>query len=173
MRDSLIMYARYAERADSDVVKLYGGLSLEARNADKGAYYGSLNGLLGHLLGGTLYFHSLYRASHPGTFPASERIAALSSSEEALDEAGWEKLKRSLAEADRASVDLASSLDEKGLSLPIKLDWYGGNPAEVPLGFLFNQMIVHGIHHRGQISQILDEMKVEHDFSGIDLAFLP
>jgi uncharacterized damage-inducible protein DinB len=172
MIESLRMYARYSQGADAALVALYDGLSLEARNADKGAYYGCLHGVMGHVLGGTLYFHSLFRASHPRAFEPSERISGLSSSEEALDSAGWEKMKRGLAEADRATLDLAESLDEKGFSLPIKLDWYGGKPAEVPLRFLFNQLIVHGIHHRGQISQILDEMKVEHDFSGIDLAYL-
>lgn len=172
MKETLLMYARYSEGADSAVVGLYEGLSLDARNEDKGAYYGSLHGMLGHVLGGTLYFHSLFRASHPGAFPASERIATLSSSEESLDAEGWERLKRGLIEADRAGVELAASLDETSLRLPIKLDWYGGKPADVPLHFLFNQMIVHGIHHRGQISQILDEMKVEHDFSGIGLPYL-
>jgi uncharacterized damage-inducible protein DinB len=32
---------------------------------------------------------------------------------------------------------------------------------------------VHETHHRGQISQLLDEMGIEHDFSGIDIEFLP
>lgn len=172
MQTTLSMYARYGERADSAIVRIFDGLGLEIRNADRGAYYGSLHGLIGHVLGGTLYFHSLFRASHPGAFPASERIAALASSEGSLDEAGWERMKLDLDEADRASVELAASLDDRGFSLPVKVDWYGGTPAEVPLHFLFNQMAVHGIHHRGQISQLLDELKVDHDFSGIDLEFL-
>jgi uncharacterized damage-inducible protein DinB len=172
MKKMLGMYARYGERADSSIVALYENLSMESRNADRGAYYGSLHGVLGHVLGGTLYFHSLFRASHPGAFPASERIATLSSSEGTLDDAGWERMKRSLVEADRATIELISAQNDLSLSLPIKLDWYGGKPSEVPLHFLLNQLTVHGIHHRGHISQILDEMKVEHDFSGIDLAFL-
>jgi uncharacterized damage-inducible protein DinB len=176
MRETLLMYARDAERADKAVAGLFEGLSLEARNADRGAHYGGLHGLFGHVLGGTLYFHSLFRASYPGALAASERIAGLSEPEGAaanLDSAGWERLKAGIAQADAASVELVKALGDEGLSRPVKLDWYGGNPESVPFHFLFNQMIVHGIHHRGQISQILDEMKVEHDFSGIDLSFMP
>jgi len=173
VKETLLMYARYTERADRSVIALLEGLPSESRNADRGAYYGSLSGLLGHVLGGALYFHSLFRASWPGAFPASERLAGLSSAEGALDEAGWARLKEGLAAADTATLEIVSSLDEAGLGMPVKLDWYGGKPAAVPLSFLLNQLFVHGIHHRGQISQILDEMKVEHDFSGIDLEFLP
>jgi uncharacterized damage-inducible protein DinB len=172
MKETLVMYARYSERADRSVIGLLEGLSPEERNADRGAYYGSLVGLVKHLLGGTLYFHSLFRASRPGGFAPSEAIASVSVKDGPADEEGWKALKADIAAADRASADLAGSLDVAGLAWPVKLDWYGGKPADVPLRFLFNQMIVHGIHHRGQISQILDEMKVEHDFSGIDLEYL-
>jgi uncharacterized damage-inducible protein DinB len=172
MHDDLGMWARYSERANRSVAALLDGLSLEERNKDRGAYYGSLAGLLSHVLGGTLYFQGLFRASRPGYFAACESISSLSSHEGAVDAAGWEALKRSLAAADKAAVELSESLSPADADWPVPLDWYGGNPKAVPLRFLFNQMIVHGIHHRGQISQVLDEMKVEHDFSGIDLEFL-
>ncbi len=172
MNGHYVTYARYGERADASVVALLEGLPLAERSKERGAYYGSLAGTLGHILGGTLYFHGMFRASKPGHFKASESIAALASNEGPVDAAGWEALKAAVARADRATVELAESLSEADLELPVPLDWYGGKPAAVPLRFLFDQMIVHGIHHRGQISQILDEMKVEHDFSGIDLEFL-
>jgi uncharacterized damage-inducible protein DinB len=34
-------------------------------------------------------------------------------------------------------------------------------------------MVAHTIHHQGQISQILDELKVEHSFSSIDVKLIP
>ena len=61
------------------------------------------------------------------------------------------------------------TLDELA-KLPI--DWYGGNPACVPLHYLLNIAMVHGVHHRGQISQILDTMGIDNDFSGIDVGLL-
>jgi len=172
VKSHFIMYAKYGERADASVAALLDALSLEERNKERGAYYGSLAGSLGHVLGGTLYFHGLFRASRPGYFKASESIATLASNEGPVDAAGWKALKAALARADRATVELAESLSDADLEWLVPLDWYGGKPATVPLRFIFDQMIVHGIHHRGQISQILDEMKVEHDFSGIDIGYL-
>jgi uncharacterized damage-inducible protein DinB len=37
---------------------------------------------------------------------------------------------------------------------------------------LYN-LTAHGTHHRGQISQILDELKIDNDYSGINVQFLP
>jgi uncharacterized damage-inducible protein DinB len=173
MRECLFMYARYSLRANASVAALLDGLSPEARAAERGAYYGSLASLFAHLADGSLYFLSLFRSSYPGKFPSCESVKDLKAEGGAPGQAGWDALKAVTAKADEAVVELASSATESDMALPVKLDWYGGKPAQVPLHFLFNQLVVHGIHHRGQISQILDEMKVEHDFSGIDLEFLP
>jgi uncharacterized damage-inducible protein DinB len=58
------------------------------------------------------------------------------------------------------------------MKLPVKIDWFGGNPAEITVSFLLSQLVVHNIHHRGQISQILDSMKIDNDYGGIDPAFM-
>ena len=74
--------------------------------------------------------------------------------------------------ANQAVVDFITALSEPDFSLPVNLDWYPDRKS-VPLHFILNQLFVHGVHHRGQISQLLDELKVEHDFSSIDLEYLP
>jgi uncharacterized damage-inducible protein DinB len=38
---------------------------------------------------------------------------------------------------------------------------------------MLQQIVVHGTHHRGQISQILDSLKIDNDYSGINVRFLP
>jgi uncharacterized damage-inducible protein DinB len=38
---------------------------------------------------------------------------------------------------------------------------------------MFSQLIAHGTHHRGQISQVLDELGIDNNYSGINVAFLP
>jgi uncharacterized damage-inducible protein DinB len=37
---------------------------------------------------------------------------------------------------------------------------------------MLEQHVAHNTHHRGQISQILDSLKIENDFSGINVKFL-
>lgn len=174
MKEVLLMYARYTQRANAAVIALLDGLSVEARNEDRKSYYKSLSGLASHVAGAAAYFQGMFRAASPAAAKALKATADLKLSAGAsLSAAQWEELKKGWAAADQATVDMVRALGESELAHPTKLDWYGGKPDNVPLCFLLHQLYVHGIHHRGQISQILDSMGVEHDFSGIDIEFLP
>ena len=173
MKEIMLIHARDNKRANEAVLGLLDGLSVEARNEDRKSYYKSLSGLMGHVCGGTPYFHGMFRAAFPKAAAALKATEGLKVPEgEKLGAAQWEELKAACAKGDQATIDFIAALDEADLYAPIPLDWYGGKPASVPLCFLLSQSFTHGIHHRGQISQILDEMGVEHDFSGMDVAFL-
>jgi uncharacterized damage-inducible protein DinB len=174
MKDILLMYARYTKRANASVLALLDGLTREACEEDRKSFCGSLSGLARHILEGTTYFQGLFRASlPPAAAKGLEAVADLSIPEGHLSTAQWEKAKAAIAAADQATIDLIQAMDPKLLGHPIALDWYEGKPATVPFHFLAHHLFVHGIHHRGQVSQILDEMGIEHDYSGIDLEFLP
>jgi uncharacterized damage-inducible protein DinB len=171
MKETLLMYARYSERANGSVLSLIDKLPPERRGEDRKSYYNSLDGLVFHLLGGTTYFLGLFAASMPRLKDFADRNFELPNPKRPLTREEWEGLKKAVASADKAIIALAKSITVPELSAPIKLDWYKDRET-VPFSFLFHQLIVHGIHHRGQISQILDEMGVEHDFSGIDAEFM-
>jgi len=174
MKEVLLMYARYDQRANASVAALLDGLTVKARNENRGSYYKSLAGLAKHISGSGLYFQGLFRASVPAAAKLLKQAAGLRIPGGAsLTAAQWVELKAIWAKADQAVVDLVQGLGEADLDSPVKLDWYGGEPDSVPLSFLLHQLYTHGTHHRGQVSQILDSLGVEHDFSGIDLEFLP
>jgi uncharacterized damage-inducible protein DinB len=174
MKDLLLMYARYDQRATASVIALLDGLSVEARNEDRRSYYKSLSGLAVHAFGGIPYFHGLFRSAFPGGAAALKAVEGLTMPEgDKLSAAQWAELKKGVALGGQATVDFIASLGEADFSRPVKLDWFGGKPDSVPLHWLLSSTFMHGTHHRGQMSQILDEMGVEHDFSGIDLEFIP
>lgn len=169
MKSILLMYARDTLRADAAVAALLDGLSVEARNENRKSYYKSLAGLAVHAMGGTPYFHGMYRAAAPGAaaaLKATERMEMPSG--DTLSAAQWNDLKKNAAVADQATVDFIEALSEADLSRPVKIDWFGGKPDAVPLYYLLSAAYTHGVHHRGQISQVLDELGIEHDFSGLD-----
>ena len=173
MKETMLMYARYSKRANEDVLALLDALTPEARNEDRKSYYGSLAGLAAHVAGGAFYFHRLFRASLPAAAKTLAVTEGLSIPEgKTQTEAAWAELRRSCAMADQATVDMVLALSDGDFALPVRLDWYDGKPDAVPLHFLLNQLFVHGTHHRGQISQMLDELGVEHDFSGMELELL-
>jgi len=174
MKDILLMYARYTQRANLAVIALLDALSPEARSENRKSWYGSLLGLVLHIVGGAQYFQGMFKA----VLPAVARILATAErvtlpDDKALSPSDWTVVRNACVVADQATVDLVAGLSEAELASPIPLDWYEGHPDSVPLCFLLHQLYVHGIHHRGQASQILDEMGIEHDFSGIDVEFLP
>jgi uncharacterized damage-inducible protein DinB len=173
MKEILLMYARHAKQTNASALALVDGLSNEAREEDRKSYYKSLSGLVRHVFDSTIYFHDLFRASFPAAAKALAATAGLTAPEGKLSEAQWKALKTALELADQAFVNLVQSLSEDDFVHPIELDWYDGKPSAVPFFFIAAQLFEHGTHHRGQISQILDELGVEHDFSGIAVDLLP
>jgi uncharacterized damage-inducible protein DinB len=169
----VLMYAKYNEAGNKAVYDILSKLGNEEREKDRGSYYGSLSGLLRHVIGGTRFFLGMYGAVLSGKAAGALKVLDSASwPDGTLSEEQWEKLGRTLAVVDGAYVDMASALTEADCKIPLKTEWYGGNPAEVPLSFMLSQLVVHNAHHRGQISQILDSLKIDNDYSGINVAFL-
>jgi uncharacterized damage-inducible protein DinB len=170
----ITMYAKYNQAGNKKIFEILSGISNEEREKDKGSYYGSLSGLMRHIIGGTGFFLSIFKPVFAGNAAALKAIEGLpiKLDEGQLSESQWKELGGKLNAVDAAYVSMAGALSEADLKLPVKLEWYGGNPDSVPVSFMLSQLLVHNTHHRGQISQILDSLKIDNDYSGIDVAFL-
>jgi len=175
MKNVFLSFAKYNEEADKAVASLLGKLSNDDREKDRKSYYGSLSELFRHCLGGTYYFLCIMKEAVPHNADAQKALAPLAKIEllqGKLSEAQWKKAVSFLKIADKALVDFVSALKDEDFEAPVKLNWYKGKPPSVPMRFMLQQLTVHNTHHRGQISQILDSLKIEHDFSGINVKFL-
>jgi uncharacterized damage-inducible protein DinB len=170
------MYAQYNQAGNKTIYDIVSKMSNDEREKDRGSYYGSLSGLVRHLFGGTRFFMSMFKETLAGNASASKAIAALDNvpfpEEGSLNEAQWQELGANMKKADAAYLAMAEALTSADLSLPVKVEWYNGSPATVPLSFMLSQLLVHNTHHRGQISQVLDSLKIDNDYSGINVAFL-
>jgi len=171
-----VLYARYNQAGNKVIFGLLDKLGNDEREKDRGSYYGSLSGLFRHIIGGTRFFLGMYKTALSGNAAALKAISAIEAlpklPEGTLSAAQWKELESAVNTVDSAYVAMAEALSESDLGLPLKVEWYGGNPASVPLSFMLSQLVVHNTHHRGQISQILDSLKIENDYSGIDVSFL-
>ena len=168
------MYAKYNQAGNKAIYEILSKMTNEEREKDRGSYYGSLSGLFRHNLGGTWHFLDMFKPALAGNAAALKAITALPPlpADGPLTEAQWKELGITLEAVDTAYIGMTEALGEADLRLPVKLEWYGGNPDSVPLSFLLSQLLVHNTHHRGQISQILDSLKIDNDFSGIGVGFL-
>ncbi|GBU27494.1 hypothetical protein R84B8_01026 [Treponema sp. R8-4-B8] len=170
------IYAKYNQAGNKTIFGLMDQMSNDEREMDRGSFYRSLSALLRHIIGGTRFFLGMFKASLSGNAAAVNAISAIESlpklPEGALSDTQWKELESVLNTVDAAYVGMAEALSESDLNLPVKTEWYGGNPASVPLSFMLSQLVVHNTHHRGQISQVFDSLTIANDYSGIDVSFL-
>ena len=176
MKEIFLPFAKYNEETNKIIAGILGKLSNDDREKNRKSYYGSLSGLYRHVVGCSVYFLSLFKEAVSGNAGAVKAIESLAKVEipyeGKLTEAQWKKLLSSAKIVDKAFVDFVGALNDKDYQAPVKIEWYKGKPPSVPLWFMLQQHTVHNTHHRGQISQILDSLKIEHDFSGISAKFL-
>ena len=175
MKKLFVSFAKYNEEANRAICSIADKLSNDEREKDRGSYYGSLSSLVRHVLEGTIFLGGMVKAAMPGNAAAQKAFApaeGLGIPEGTLSESQWKSLAGLFAAADKSLVDFVSALPDTDFNAPVALEWYGGNPASVPLYFMLQQITAHNTHHRGQISQIFDELKIDNDYSGINVQFL-
>jgi uncharacterized damage-inducible protein DinB len=168
------MFAQYHKAGNQAVLSILQTLSPKEREKERGSYYRSLSGLVRHIGEGTLFFQGLFKTALSHKALALKALAAsesLTIPQDTAAEASWKTLVRVFETLDEGLIQAVSALDEQDFTIPVQ--WYGKNPDKVPLYFLLHQLTMHGTHHRGQIAQILDELKISNDYSGINAAFLP
>ena len=175
MKKAFLSFARQNEEANKTIAGILGKLSNDDREKDRKSYYKSLSALFRHNYEAAAYFLGLYKSAVPENAVAQKAVMPLAKLEELkgkLTEDQWKKAVSFSKIADKAMVDFIGALKDSDFDAQVKIDWYKGKPPSTPLWFMLEQFIAHNIHHRGQISQILDSLKIDNDYSGINLKFL-
>jgi len=175
MKEVFLSFAKYNEEANKTIAGILSKLPNEEREKNRKSYYGSLSALYAHNVGATAYFLSLFADAVSGNAEAVKALKPLAKIEEQkgkLSEDQWKKLVSFAKIADKALLEFTAALKDSEFEAQVKLPWYKGKPPSVPLRFMLQQLTVHNTHHRGQISQILDSLKIDNDYSGINVKFL-
>ncbi|MCL2244221.1 MAG: damage-inducible protein DinB [Treponema sp.] len=175
MKQVFLAFAKQNQEANKTVADILGKLSNDDREKDRKSYYKSLSELFRHNIGATVYFISLFKEAVADNAEAQKIFASLAKIQELkgkLNEEQWKKAVGFSKIADKALVDFINALNDNDFQASVKIDWYKGKPPATPLWFMLEQQIAHNIHHRGQISQILDSLKIDNDYSGINVKFI-
>lgn len=150
MQNHLEALAIYNQKADKNVKDLIFSLTEAQRRKKRGSFYEHLEGLYTHLIAGSCFFLNALSAAFPEKNLGSYDVEAISVKD---------------------SFNLAESIDGKFLEfianakesdLQRELDFFGNR---IDTASLLLKWANHGIHHRGQISQILDEEEIENNWS--------
>jgi uncharacterized damage-inducible protein DinB len=156
--------AAYNRWQNDSVYTAADALEATARGADRGAFFGSIEGTLNHILWGDLIWMSRFTEFEG---PRHRSIAA-----SVRETESWAELKQRRGAVDRDIAAWAAGLSEADLSCD--LSWYSGamkrdmhQPMWLAVAHLFN----HQTHHRGQVHAMLTAAGAQPDDT--DLAFMP
>ena len=168
MKELFVLLARYNQYADGKVFSILQSLPEESLNKDEGSYFTSLMGLLNHNLVATLlWLNRFRRSSH--SFPAlANPVLDFNRPDPGkLLHPSLNELRKRQEDVNHVLLDFAGDLTDAVLAQEIVYTDPKGNEARRIIWQGLLHLFNHQTHHRGQISQILDAQKIEHDYSGI------
>jgi uncharacterized damage-inducible protein DinB len=167
-REHFRILADYNRAANEAVYALVAALPPEQYERPCGSYFKTLRGLLGHLVSGDLNWLRRFRLLYPElpvlAAPLLEPAGAVWTPYKPADFASLERDRRL---ADRLWIDFVAQADPARLDSVLGYQDSHGNPRRYVAWQALDHVFNHQTHHRGQVSQILDELGVEHDFSNL------
>ena len=141
--------ARYNRWQNENLYGVADRLSDDERRRERGAFFGSIQGTLSHLLWGDQAWMARFAGTPKpdGGIPTSAALHG-----------DWDKLKRDRAEFDATIIGWADKLDPAWLAGDLK--WYSfatGREMSKPKNVLVVHFFNHQTHHRGQVHCLLTQ----------------
>lgn len=155
--------ARYNRWQNGSLYGAADGLPPEARRADRGAFFKSIEGTLNHLVwGDSIWLHRFAGTPAPqGSIKTSSEMFA-----------DWSALKAERTVLDQRIIEWADALP--GDWLQGDLTWYSGalgKELSRPRALLVTHFFNHQTHHRGQVHAMLTAAGAKPDDT--DLMIMP
>ncbi len=169
VKNTLKKLAHYNRMANGKLLDVLETLSREQLTRTAGSYFGSVLGLLNHILKSDIGWLQRLHAEAPGVktlhSPLLELPRALAFDENLFDE--LEPLKNRRFDIDEIFESFVAEVDDDYLTRNATFVNRQGKEQVLRPGDVLLHLFNHQTHHRGAISQILDSMSVENDFSSL------
>lgn len=164
--------ARYNARANREMFAVLSQFTEKARHRDTGSWFGSIHGILNHLIVTDINWLRRFRALSPN----SEVLADpgldppnLSWDHDLHDD--FRSLSDTRAHVDARIIDWFDEFPARRSTYTFEYQDSAGTYRSASAGGAFAFLFTHQIHHRGQISQILDERGLANNLAD-NVAFL-
>lgn len=168
MKEILTLFAEYNREANRRLYAI-AEKHLEAVSKPAGSYFDNVMGLLNHILVSDLGWLVAYRDGNLD-------LPILHSAVLEFEHPGWKKnlhddfgkLREHREAIDDLLVEFVTNTSSSLFEGNIEVTRKGkSKPRIFPFGKLIVHLFNHQTHHRGAISQVLDEAEVENDYSNI------
>jgi uncharacterized damage-inducible protein DinB len=156
-RDLYLRFARYNRRANLELFDALSPLTEQARKRETGSWFGSIHGILNHIIIADLYWLNRYRPIFPeSTVLRDERLApcTLSWKHDLFDH--FDDMKRARPFVDECIIAWFQECPDDRSDQTFEYSDSAGKLRTATAGKAFEFLFVHQIHHRGQVSQALD-----------------
>lgn len=159
IKERFARLARYNERANAEVVRALAGVTDRARRRDAGSWFGSIHGILNHVIVCDIHWLRRYRALSPASPVLNDpKLDPPNLSWEHDLHDGFDALAEHRGAVDRLIRRWFDEFSESRYGETFDyLDSKGGMRSAVAVD-AFDFLFVHQAHHRGAIAQILDTL---------------
>jgi uncharacterized damage-inducible protein DinB len=166
MKNYLVLLSEYNEASNSTILDIFKKIEMQDLMQDRGSFAGGLFGLMDHITATEIFYQKIIKNGFPDLKSLKHKYIGLEIEFSKLNFPDMGKLKDVISVCDDALIKTAKILSENDYDTELTFKTPRGEFKQTTALF-FLRMFNHGTHHRGQISQILDEMKIENDYSGI------
>jgi uncharacterized damage-inducible protein DinB len=160
--------ARYNRSANEDLVGHLASLPASEISKPRGSYFVSIQGILDHIIMCDINwlrrFRILFHADEALNRP---RLAPQGSEWTKFEFPLFDEYARERAAVDAIFADWIGAADTARFGEVLAYADSRGQSKRYYLREALDHVFNHQTHHRGQVSQILDEMGIEHDYSNL------
>jgi len=160
--------ARYNRAANESLIAHLESLSAAELSKDRHSYFGSIQGLLDHIITCDINWLRRFRELFPGDEPLNrKRLSPPGHVWTEVSFPDFADFRRERASVDAIFEDWIAMADVSRFGEVLVYADSHGLARRYYFCDALDHVFNHQTHHRGQISQVLDELGVEHDFSNL------
>jgi uncharacterized damage-inducible protein DinB len=167
-RRHFLYLARYNRAANEAMVAHLSALEPGVFGSPRGSFFGSIQGILDHLITADINWLRRFRELFPGDEPLNRsRLSPPGHAWTLFSFPDFDEFRRERALVDAIIVDWLEETDVSRFGEVLPYIDSHGTPRRYYLRDAVDHFFNHQTHHRGQVSQILDELGVKHDYSNL------
>jgi uncharacterized damage-inducible protein DinB len=168
MKELFQLLSKYNAQANAEMMGVLEKLPAEQLTKDVHSFYGSIIGLLNHILVSDVFGIKRFFKQFPELEQIRPKLPVFKM--EGWKEIIWPSLaalKPIRTGVDEAIEQACDLLPEKEYAAILHYKNWDGKEMQKPTWLVLLHMFNHQTHNRGQIALILDQMGIENDYSGM------